>query len=129
MVIQKIKKAIGQIKVPGDKSISHRAVMLGSLANGVTEISGFLKGADCLSTIDCFRKMGIDIDINGENVTVHGNGLRGLKSLMKCFIQATAVLRHVFCAVFWQVKILIRQLRVTRLFKNVLWAESYNRFQ
>ena len=79
MVIQKIKKAIGQIKVPGDKSISHRAVMLGSLASGVTEISGFLKGADCLSTIDCFRKMGIDIDINGENVTVHGNGLRGLK--------------------------------------------------
>lgn len=79
MVILKIKKAIGQIKVPGDKSISHRAVMLGSLANGVTEISGFLKGADCLSTIDCFRKMGIDIDINGENVTVHGNGLRGLK--------------------------------------------------
>ena len=79
MVIQKIKKAIGQIKVPGDKSISHRAVMLGSLANGVTEISGFLKGADCLSTIDCFRKMEIDIDINGENVTVHGNGLRGLK--------------------------------------------------
>lgn len=53
--------------------------MLGSLASGVTEISGFLKGADCLSTIDCFRKMGIDIDINGENVTVHGNGLRGLK--------------------------------------------------
>lgn len=79
MVIQKIKKAVGQIKVPGDKSISHRAVMLGSLANGVTEISGFLKGADCLSTIDCFRKMGIDIDINDENVTVHGNGLRGLK--------------------------------------------------
>lgn len=79
MVIQKIKKAVGQIKVLGDKSISHRAVMLGSLANGVTEISGFLKGADCLSTIDCFRKMGIDIDINGENVTVHGNGLRGLK--------------------------------------------------
>ena len=79
MVIQKIKKAVGQIKVPGDKSISHRAVMLGSLANDVTEISGFLKGADCLSTIDCFRKMGIDIDINGENVTVHGNGLRGLK--------------------------------------------------
>lgn len=79
MVIQKIKKAVGQIKVPGDKSISHRAVMLGSLANGVTEISGFLKGADCLSTIDCFKKMGIDIDINGENITVHGNGLRGLK--------------------------------------------------
>lgn len=83
MVIKKINKAVGEIKVPGDKSISHRAVMLGSLANGITEISGFLKGADCLSTIDCFRKMGIDININGENVTVHGNGLNGLKKPSK----------------------------------------------
>ena len=124
MVIQKIKKAVGQIKVPGDKSISHRAVMLGSLANGVTEISGFLKGADCLSTIDCFRKMGIDIDINGENVTVHGNGLRGLKKPDEMLYTGNSG-----TTVFWQVKILIRQLRVTRLFKNVLWAESYNRFQ
>ncbi|MGN0106220.1 MAG: 3-phosphoshikimate 1-carboxyvinyltransferase [Hominilimicola sp.] len=79
MVIKKISKANGSIKVPGDKSISHRAVMLGSLADGTTEITGFLKGADCLSTIDCFRKMGIDINVDGENVTVTGNGLRGLK--------------------------------------------------
>lgn len=79
MVIKKISKANGSVKVPGDKSISHRAVMLGSLADGTTEITGFLKGADCLSTIDCFRKMGIDIDVNGENVTVKGNGLKGLK--------------------------------------------------
>lgn len=56
MVIQKIKKAAGQIKVPGDKSISHRAVMLGSLANGVTEISGFLKGADCLQLLTVSEK-------------------------------------------------------------------------
>lgn len=124
MVIQKIKKAVGQIKVPGDKSISHRAVMLGSLANGVTEISGFLKGADCLSTIDCFRKMGIDIDINGENVTVHGNGLRGLKKPDEMLYTGNSGTTTRLCAVFWQVKILIRQLRVTRLFKNVLWAES-----
>ena len=51
MVIQKIKKAVGQIKVPGDKSISHRAVMLGSLANGVTEISGFLRTVFQLLTV------------------------------------------------------------------------------
>lgn len=80
MVIRKILKASGKIKVPGDKSISHRAVMLGALTGGTTEITGFLQGADCLSTIDCFRNMGIDIDVNGENVTVHGNGLNGLKS-------------------------------------------------
>ena len=79
MVIKKISKANGTVKVPGDKSISHRAVMLGSLADGTTKITGFLKGADCLSTIDCFRKMGIDINVNGENVTVKGNGLKGLK--------------------------------------------------
>ncbi len=79
MVIKKISKANGSLKVPGDKSISHRAIMLGSLSDGTTEITGFLKGADCLSTIDCFRKMGIDINVNGENVTVRGNGLRGLK--------------------------------------------------
>jgi 3-phosphoshikimate 1-carboxyvinyltransferase len=80
MVIRKISKASGTIKVPGDKSISHRAVILGALAGGSTEITGFLQGADCLSTIDCFRNMGIDIDVNGENVTVHGNGLNGLKA-------------------------------------------------
>lgn len=79
MVIKKISKANGTVKVPGDKSISHRAVMLGSLADGTTEITGFLQGADCLSTIDCFRKMGVCITADGEHVTVHGNGLHGLK--------------------------------------------------
>ena len=52
----------GTIRVPGDKSISHRAVMFGALAEGTTTIHGFLKGADCLSTIGCFRAMGIDIE-------------------------------------------------------------------
>lgn len=69
----------GTITVPGDKSISHRSVMLGSLANGTTHISGFLTGADCLATVDCFRKMGIDIEIDGTNVTIHGKGMHGLK--------------------------------------------------
>ncbi len=78
MEIKKIKRARGVLTVPGDKSISHRAVMLGSLADGVTEITGFLPGADCLSTIDCFRSMGVEIDERGDRVTVRGNGMRGL---------------------------------------------------
>ncbi|MCC8170174.1 MAG: 3-phosphoshikimate 1-carboxyvinyltransferase [Oscillospiraceae bacterium] len=81
--IKKIYHARGELPVPGDKSISPRAVMLGSLAGGTTEIKGFLKGADCLSTIDCFRSMGIDIDVNGDNVTVHGKGLYGLSEPKK----------------------------------------------
>lgn len=68
------------IIVPGDKSISHRSVMLGSLAKGTTHISGFLNGADCLSTIDCFKKMGVNVEIDGTNVTIYGKGLHGLTS-------------------------------------------------
>ena len=69
----------GELTVPGDKSISHRAVMFGSLAEGVTEISHFLTGADCLSTIDCFRRMGIRIELCDKSVRVFGNGLHGLR--------------------------------------------------
>lgn len=69
----------GEITIPGDKSVSHRSVMFGSIAKGTTEISHFLQGADCLSTISCFQKMGIPIDINGDTVIVKGNGLHGLK--------------------------------------------------
>lgn len=75
----------GTIRVPGDKSISHRAVMLGALAKGTTKVRGFLPGADCLSTIECFRKMGIRIDFTKSlspglppDVLVHGKGLHGL---------------------------------------------------
>ena len=70
----------GTVTVPGDKSISHRAVMLGALAEGTTHITGFLMGEDCLSTISCFRKMGIDIEVSDEEVVVHGAGLHGLKA-------------------------------------------------
>ncbi|MFZ3588667.1 3-phosphoshikimate 1-carboxyvinyltransferase [Bacillus sp. DJP31] len=68
----------GHIQVPGDKSISHRAVMLGAVADGVTTVEHFLPGEDCLSTISCFEKMGITIHRNGENVTVDGSGWNGL---------------------------------------------------
>ncbi|MDR2649668.1 MAG: 3-phosphoshikimate 1-carboxyvinyltransferase [Clostridiales bacterium] len=66
------------ISAPGDKSISHRAIMFGALASGVTEIEGFLPGEDCLSTIACFRKLGVDIAAAGDRVTVNGKGLWGL---------------------------------------------------
>ncbi|MCI8268794.1 MAG: 3-phosphoshikimate 1-carboxyvinyltransferase [Lachnospiraceae bacterium] len=68
----------GEVTIPGDKSISHRSVMFGSIARGTTEIHNFLQGADCLSTISCFRKMGIEIENNGNAVLVHGRGMRGL---------------------------------------------------
>lgn len=68
----------GQVTIPGDKSISHRSIMLGSIAKGITEVHNFLEGADCLATIECFRKLGIEIEKNQDTVVVHGKGLHGL---------------------------------------------------
>ncbi|MBI4949654.1 MAG: 3-phosphoshikimate 1-carboxyvinyltransferase [Deltaproteobacteria bacterium] len=70
----------GEMTVPGDKSISHRAVMLGSIASGITEVTGFLEGEDNLSTIGAFRAMGIGIDLQKDSrrVVIRGNGMRGL---------------------------------------------------
>ena len=70
----------GTVTVPGDKSISHRAVLFGSIAKGITRVEGFLQGADCLSTISCFRRLGIDIENEAGIVTVHGKGLHGLQA-------------------------------------------------
>lgn len=80
MIIKPKQSVQGTITVPGDKSISHRSIMLGSLAEGKTTISHFLMGEDCLSTIRCFRAMGIDITINEneDEVTVYGKGMHGL---------------------------------------------------
>jgi len=71
----------GRVRVPGDKSISHRSIMLGSLAEGTTEVQGFLEGEDALATIQAFRDMGVVIEgPHHGRVTVHGVGLHGLKS-------------------------------------------------
>ena len=69
----------GTIKVPGDKSISHRSIMLGSIADGVTKVSGFLEGEDSLATLSAFMDMGVKIERNGSNVTINGVGKYGLK--------------------------------------------------
>ncbi len=73
-----VRMLSGHLKVPGDKSISHRCIMLGSLANGVTKVSGFLEGEDVLSTLKAFQAMGVKIQSDGDNVTIHGVGLYGL---------------------------------------------------
>ncbi len=69
----------GEISVPGDKSISHRSIMLGAIANGTTTISNFLRGEDNFSTMAAFRSMGVAIEDDGRLVTVHGVGLHGLQ--------------------------------------------------
>ncbi|AMO84973.1 3-phosphoshikimate 1-carboxyvinyltransferase 1 [Solibacillus isronensis B3W22] len=67
----------GDITVPGDKSVSHRSVMFGSIAEGKTTVSGFLLGEDCLRTIDCFQKLRVDIEVNGTDVTINSPGIDG----------------------------------------------------
>jgi len=80
-IIEPIRKLAGEIEVPGDKSISHRAVMFGALSEGITQADHFLMSADCLSTISCFQKMGIEIQTEKaqDSVIIHGKGLWGLQ--------------------------------------------------
>ena len=78
MIFHKVTSLKGEVTIPGDKSISHRAIMFGSLAEGTTEVTNFLQGADCLSTISCFRKLGIQIENTAERILIHGKGLHGL---------------------------------------------------
>ncbi len=80
MILEKSNRLSGEVTIPGDKSISHRAVMFGALADGTTEVTNFLKGADCLSTISCFQKLGIEIENTPEHILIHGKGLHGLQA-------------------------------------------------
>ena len=87
MKFSKVRRLAGELTIPGDKSISHRSIMFGSIADGLTQVNGFLQGADCLSTISCFSKMGIPIENKGKTVLIHGRGLRGLtapKEILDC---------------------------------------------
>lgn len=77
--VMPVSRVAGRVRVPGDKSISHRSVMLGGLAEGRTEVSGFLASADCLATLEAFRAMGVQVERHAEtSLTVHGRGLDGL---------------------------------------------------
>ena len=78
--ISAVKKISGEINLPGDKSISHRAVMLGSIADGVSEISNVSSGRDCLATINCIRNLGINIkrqSVNTVNMVIYGKTTNG----------------------------------------------------
>jgi 3-phosphoshikimate 1-carboxyvinyltransferase len=79
MKVRPANRLNGEIMLPGDKSISHRAVMMGSIADGETRISNFATSADCASTIECFRGLGIDIKRDGSDVIVRGKGKNGLQ--------------------------------------------------
>ncbi|MFV0362251.1 MAG: 3-phosphoshikimate 1-carboxyvinyltransferase [Suipraeoptans sp.] len=78
-VIKQGKSIKGTVTIPGDKSISHRSIMLGAIARGTTTISHFLMGADCLATINCFKEMGVEISKKDRKIIVQGCGLRGLR--------------------------------------------------
>lgn len=80
MQITKQHALKGNVTVPGDKSISHRSIMFGAIAQGLTEVTGFLQGADCLSTISCFRRLGIEIRNEKTKVLIYGRGLHGLSA-------------------------------------------------
>ncbi|MFO1503086.1 MAG: 3-phosphoshikimate 1-carboxyvinyltransferase [Steroidobacteraceae bacterium] len=79
--VQPARAVAGTVRVPGDKSISHRTLMLGGIAEGRTEVSGFLASADCLATLEAFRAMGVTVERQAEtSLTVHGRGLHGLSA-------------------------------------------------
>lgn len=65
----------GTLSIPGDKSVSHRSILFGAMAKGVTTVEGFLQSDDCLSTIDCVRKFGVDVVVEGESVTITSDGI------------------------------------------------------
>lgn len=87
MLIKPAHSLKGELKIPGDKSISHRSIMFGALAKGPTEVTHFLQGADCLSTISCFQKLGIEIENTPERILIHGKGLFGLHA-PQCVLDA-----------------------------------------
>ncbi|NJD91647.1 MAG: 3-phosphoshikimate 1-carboxyvinyltransferase [Geobacter sp.] len=84
----------GEISVPGDKSISHRSIMLGSLANGITTVSGFLRGEDNMATLNAFRQMGVVVEDDGTTLRIHGRGLHGLtepEDMLDCGNSGTSI--------------------------------------
>ena len=77
--VKPVKRLKGIITLPGDKSISHRAIMLGSIAKGISEIRGFSRSEDCLNTLHAFQLLGVKIKEEGENLVIYGQGLYGLQ--------------------------------------------------
>lgn len=79
MELLRAKQLNGQIEVPADKSISHRSIMFGAIAKGTTTVKNFLRGEDCLSTLNGFKELGVPIEDDGQTITIQGVGFEGLK--------------------------------------------------
>ncbi len=80
LVLEKVRKLKGDISVPGDKSISHRSLILGSIAQGETRIYNFLNSLDCLKTLECMQALGVEIELAKDNfIKIEGKGLYGLQ--------------------------------------------------
>ena len=78
-IVKPASHAAGRVRVPGDKSISHRYAMLAALADGTSRIAGYLSGADCLATLACMRRLGVRIDHTpGDELRIEGRGVGGL---------------------------------------------------
>ena len=89
-----VKAVRGEISVPGDKSISHRSIMLGSIAKGITTVTGFLRGEDNMATLNAFRAMGVQIEDDGTTLKIHGRGLHGLsepEDMLDCGNSGTSI--------------------------------------
>src|SRR4051794_30669079 len=80
MIISPARRIRGRIRLPGDKSISHRAAMIASIATGTTRISNFATSQDCASTLECLRGLGVEIERSGSEVVIKGSGKRGLRA-------------------------------------------------
>jgi 3-phosphoshikimate 1-carboxyvinyltransferase len=95
LTIERSKNLSGRVKVPGDKSISHRALLLGAIAEGTTRIRNFLPAADCLATLTCVRGLGVEVErLSETELIVHGRGLRGLlepKDVLDCARSGTTM--------------------------------------
>ena len=92
LIINKSNSLIGTIEIPGDKSISHRSIILGSLTKGNLTITNFLKSDDCLATVEAMKSLGSDIEINNDKVHIKGKGLFSLKSQNQQLMLVTLVL-------------------------------------
>ncbi len=79
-VMKGVKRLLGEVDIAGDKSVSHRAIMTNAIADGDAKITNFLSGEDCISTLNIFRSLGVDISVFGKEVIVRGRGMRGLRA-------------------------------------------------
>ncbi|HEX3083206.1 MAG TPA: hypothetical protein VHP99_01685, partial [Pyrinomonadaceae bacterium] len=80
MIIRPAKRIDGQLAVPGDKSISHRAAMIAAIANGTSHLTNYSTSADCAATLSCLEKLGVLIERSDNEVIIHGVGLNGLRA-------------------------------------------------